>query len=69
MEVKTDGKIPLWLCRLMSDMGIQSTSFSKYGTEFKRYAAHKHIRASAGSYNGSAWIFSANLKRTESLSF
>jgi hypothetical protein len=36
MEIKCGGAIPLWLCRLLSDMRIFKTSFSKYGAEFKK---------------------------------
>lgn len=36
MEIKCSGSIPFWLCRMMSDMGIRKTAFSKYGTEYKK---------------------------------
>jgi hypothetical protein len=36
MEIKCGGAIPLWLCRLLSDMRIYKTSFSKYGAEYKK---------------------------------
>jgi hypothetical protein len=36
MEIKCSGNIPLWLCRMMSELGIKRTSFSKYGTEYKK---------------------------------
>ncbi|MCD1260413.1 polyphosphate polymerase domain-containing protein [Paenibacillus athensensis] len=39
MEVKAEKTIPLWLSRLLSEQGMFRTSFSKYGTEYKRYAA------------------------------
>ena len=32
MEVKFPGVCPFWLSRLMSELGIKRTSFSKYGT-------------------------------------
>ena len=44
MEIKCAGAIPLWLTTLLSELKIYTTSFSKYGTEYKRYAqftAHK----------------------------
>ncbi len=38
MEVKCAGAIPMWLTTLLSQMKVYTTSFSKYGTEYKRYA-------------------------------
>ena len=35
MEIKTDGAMPFWLARALSDCGILPTSFSKYGTAYK----------------------------------
>ena len=35
MELKIPGAAPLWLARLLSENGIFSTSFSKYGTYYK----------------------------------
>ena len=35
MEIKIPGTAPLWLARLLSENGIFSTSFSKYGTYYK----------------------------------
>ncbi|KPU44286.1 VTC domain protein [Oxobacter pfennigii] len=37
MEIKLGSSIPLWLCRCLSEMKVFSTSFSKYGNEYKRY--------------------------------
>ncbi len=37
MEIKCGGAIPIWLCRLLSDMQIYKTNFSKYGAEFKKH--------------------------------
>lgn len=36
MEVKVTGGIPLWLSKAFSELGIARTSFSKYGTEYKK---------------------------------
>jgi SPX domain protein involved in polyphosphate accumulation len=36
MEVKAENSIPVWLSRLLSEYGEFSTSFSKYGTEYRR---------------------------------
>lgn len=35
MEIKTDGAMPVWLARALSNCGILPTSFSKYGTAYK----------------------------------
>lgn len=43
MEVKLNSQIPLWLCRYLSSMKIYSTSFSKYGTEYKQYTEKKIV--------------------------
>lgn len=37
MEIKFENAMPLWLCKVLSEMKIYSTSFSKYG---KEYTAH-----------------------------
>ena len=37
METKTDSAIPIWLARLLSENSAYSTSFSKYGTEYKKF--------------------------------
>ena len=34
MEIKVPGAYPLWLTRILSDMKLYPTSFSKYGTVF-----------------------------------
>lgn len=34
MEIKAGASIPLWLCGLVSSLGIRKTSFSKYGTAY-----------------------------------
>jgi hypothetical protein len=35
MEVKIEGAFPIWLTRILADLKIYSTSFSKYGNEYK----------------------------------
>jgi len=35
MEIKTDGAMPMWLARALSDCMILPTSFSKYGTAYR----------------------------------
>lgn len=37
MEVKISGATPRWFTDILSDMKIYPASFSKYGTEYKRY--------------------------------
>lgn len=32
MELKLPGAFPLWLCRMLTELGVYPTSFSKYGT-------------------------------------
>ncbi|MGN0107041.1 MAG: polyphosphate polymerase domain-containing protein [Hominilimicola sp.] len=34
MEIKTSLAKPLWLCDMLSELGIKDSSFSKYGTEY-----------------------------------
>lgn len=36
MEIKAEKSIPLWLSQMLSDFNIYRTSFSKYGTEYKK---------------------------------
>ena len=36
MEIKTSGGIPLWLTKCMSENEIRKTSFSKYGTAYRK---------------------------------
>ena len=42
MEVKILGAIPLWLVEILSDLGIYSAKFSKYGNEYMRYCLKKN---------------------------
>lgn len=44
MEIKTTSAIPLWLTKVLSDQKIYSTSFSKYGLEFKKYCMEKSLK-------------------------
>ena len=36
MELKVSDSIPLWMVRLLSQLGIQKTTFSKYGTAYQQ---------------------------------
>ena len=42
MEVKTATAKPLWLTDMLSELDIRRSSFSKYGTEFRRYVNDKN---------------------------
>lgn len=46
MEIKTSLAKPLWLTDMLTELHIKRRSFSKYGTEFKRYitAAPQEIK-------------------------
>lgn len=37
MEIKTMGSIPLWFVKILSELKIYPTSFSKYGNIYKKY--------------------------------
>lgn len=36
MEVKAENSIPTWLARLLSELSVYKTSFSKYGSEYTK---------------------------------
>ena len=40
MEVKIDQTMPLWITKILSELHIYPTSFSKYGTEYKKFLAN-----------------------------
>lgn len=40
MEVKITSSVPLWLAAILADLKIYKTSFSKYGTEYKKLLAN-----------------------------
>lgn len=41
MEIKISGAVPVWFSKIISELNIYPTSFSKYGTEYKRYIYNK----------------------------
>ena len=41
MEIKSGAGVPMWVPELLTEYGIRRQSFSKYGTEFKRYSGRK----------------------------
>ena len=47
MEVKILGAIPVWFTRILSELSIYNTHFSKYGNEYMSYCLNKqnnHVR-------------------------
>lgn len=43
MEIKAEKSIPLWLSQMLGYFKIYRTSFSKYGTEYKRMISKKKL--------------------------
>lgn len=43
IEIKFEGVVPLWLSRLMGELGLSFGTFSKYGKEFDRYACNNAL--------------------------
>lgn len=43
MEVKIRDGVPLWFAQILSKYKLYSTSFSKYGTEYKKLMATAHM--------------------------
>ena len=37
MEIKVSGAVPMWFAKIISGLNIYPASFSKYGTEYKKY--------------------------------
>ena len=37
MEIKISGAVPMWFTKILSELRVYPVSFSKYGTEYKRY--------------------------------
>jgi hypothetical protein len=44
MEIKVQGAIPLWLCRLLSAHNLFPASFSKYGTTYLNFIVPRLLR-------------------------
>lgn len=44
MELKIPGTVPLWLVRLLSELKIRPTSFSKYGCYYQNYVLTKQSK-------------------------
>ena len=43
MEIKTSFSKPLWLCDMLTELNIVRTSFSKCGTEYKKFQLRKAV--------------------------
>lgn len=43
MEVKISGAAPLWFTHLLSEFKLFAVSFSKYGTEYKKYLLQQNM--------------------------
>ena len=54
MELKIPDSAPLWLARLLSDNGIYPSSFSKYGTYYRRLAGKQ---PSWGFFEKGAYLY------------
>lgn len=48
MEVKIHGAMPLWFSNILSELEIYSTSFSKYGTFYKKQIREKLTERAVG---------------------
>ena len=44
MEIKTSRAKPMWLVKMLTELDIKRTSFSKYGTEFKEYINEEPLK-------------------------
>lgn len=47
MEIKTSLAEPLWLAHMINELGLRRSSFSKYGTEFRKMSAAAAHRMNA----------------------
>jgi len=48
MEIKAEDAYPMWLCSLLSEHEIYSSSFSKYGTFYQERVAQKSLLTGGG---------------------
>ncbi len=48
MEIKADGTLPLWVCRMLSENKMYKTSFSKYGRAYLDILKDKKEKSSNG---------------------
>ena len=52
MEIKITGGMPLWLCRILNDLGIYPISFSKYGVAYQIKEGYRNSIGSVSPYIG-----------------
>ena len=52
MEIKITGGMPLWLCRILNDLGIYPISFSKYGFAYQIKEGYRNSIGSVSPYIG-----------------
>lgn len=45
MEIKINGGMPIWLCRMLNDLKIYPTSFSKYGMAYRMREGHVPMKS------------------------
>lgn len=57
MEIKISGAVPMWFTRCLSDLHIYPVSFSKYGTEYKRYVLEGYDKDTEELSNQIAPVF------------
>ena len=48
MEIKINSAVPIWFTRMLSELKIYPVSFSKYGTEYKKYVINNYNRRKEG---------------------
>lgn len=48
MEVKILGAIPVWLTKIFAELKIYTSSFSKYGKEYKKYCSNENYKNGKG---------------------
>lgn len=41
MEIKAIGSMPIWLSKMLTKLEVKASSFSKYGTEYKKFMTTK----------------------------
>lgn len=60
MEIKTSRAMPLWLCEMLTNLGIRRESFSKYGTEFKKYAQNGNTQIISNPVKNKKYYFGSS---------
>lgn len=61
MEIKSSKAMPMWLVNALSQNKIYSTSFSKYGTEYKNYLKSNKRQIIANNYTLVSNIFEGEI--------